>query len=177
MGFGHFHLFTLSFFELVITGSIYLIFILIINMLISVISKSRNMESIRYEINSIKADEDVFRALLKKQPRYEVSKDTSRMLLGNPSSNLLITVFSNPHCNPCSRMHKRINKLLEQNKNICVQYIFSSFNDELEVSNKYLIALLICKGMVKVRRFMTTGSRKASTIRKSSSDYIPWTWN
>lgn len=112
---------------------------LTINMLVPMISKSRNTDNIRYEINSLKADEDVFKVLLKKQPHYEVSKDTSRILLGNPDSNLLITVFSNPHCNPCSQMHKRINKLLEQNRNICVQYIFSSFNEELEVSNKYLI--------------------------------------
>ena len=36
-------------------------------------------------------------------------------------------------------MHLRINGLLEQNKDICVQYIFSSFNKELEISNKFLI--------------------------------------
>ena len=35
--------------------------------------------------------------------------------------------------------HKRLNELLEQNKHICVQYIFSSFNEELNISNKYLI--------------------------------------
>ncbi|MEA4918956.1 vitamin K epoxide reductase family protein [Proteiniphilum sp.] len=139
MGFGHFQSFAINLLDLLFTGSIYLISILTINILAPVISKSRNTDNIRYEINSIKADEDVFKALLKKQPHYEVSKDTSRILLGNPDSNLLITVFSNPHCNPCSRMHERINKLLEQNGNICVQYIFSSFNEELEVSNKYLI--------------------------------------
>lgn len=139
LGFNYFQIFPINFLELLITGSIYLISILTIDMLVPMISRSRNTDNIRYEINSIKADEDVFKALLKKQPHYEVSKDTSRILLGNPNSNLLITVFSNPHCNPCSRMHERINKLLEQNRNICVQYIFSSFNEELEVSNKYLI--------------------------------------
>ncbi len=137
--FGYIDFLAIGFWELVSTGSIYVISILTINMLISVIAKSRNMENIRYEINSIKSDEDVFGALLKKQAYYEVSKETSRILLGNPESNLLVTVFSNPHCSPCSFMHKRINKLLELNKNICVQYIFSSFNEDLEISNKYLI--------------------------------------
>ncbi len=145
LSFSYFHIFPINFVELLITGSIYLISILTINILVPLVSNSRNMENVRYEINSIKANEDVFRALLKKQSYYEVSKDTSRILLGNSDSNLLITVFSNPHCNPCSRMHKRINKLLEQNKNICVQYIFSSFNEELEVSNKYLIGVYLQK--------------------------------
>ena len=139
MGFGFIDLSVISFWELAIAGSIYMISILIINMLIPVIARSSNMENIRYEINSIKANEDVFTALLRKQPQFEVTKDTSRILMGNPDANLLITVFSNPHCNPCSWMHKRINKLLEQNKHICVQYIFSSFNEDLEISNKYLI--------------------------------------
>ena len=139
MGFGYIDLSAISFWELAITGSMYIFSILIINMLIPVIAKSINMENIQYEINSIKADEDVFMTLLRKQPRYEVNKNTSRILMGNPGSNLLITVFSNPHCNPCSKMHKRLNELLEQNKHICVQYIFSSFNEELNISNKYLI--------------------------------------
>ena len=139
MGSGFINLSIISFLELAIAGSIYMISILIINMLIPVIARSSNMENIRYEINSIKANEDVFTALLRKQPQFEVTKDTSQILMGNPDANLLITVFSNPHCNPCSWMHKRINKLLEQNKHICVQYIFSSFNEDLEISNKYLI--------------------------------------
>jgi hypothetical protein len=139
MGFGYIDLSAISFWELAITDSMYILSILIINMLIPAIAKSINMENIQYEINSIKADEDVFMTLLRKQPRYEVNKNTSRILMGNPDSNLLITVFSNPHCNPCSKMHKRLNELLEQNKHICVQYFFSSFNEELNISNKYLI--------------------------------------
>ena len=130
---------SITFWGIVITGGIYTVVILTISMLIPVISRSSKLENIQYEINSIKSDKDVFNTLLEKQPRYEVSKSTSRILLGNPDSNLLFTVFSNPHCNPCSKMHQRINELLRQNKHICVQYIFSSFNEELEISNKYLI--------------------------------------
>lgn len=125
--------------ELTITGSIYILSIFTLNMALPVIARSKNSENINYEINSIKSDEDVFTTLLRKQPHYEVNKSTSRILLGNPEAHLLITIFSNPHCNPCSKMHNRINKLLEKNQDICVQYIFSSFNEKLEISNKYLI--------------------------------------
>ena len=139
MVFGYTRFSSVNFSGLAISCSIYVISILIINVLVPIIGRSTNLENIQYEINSIKANEDVFAALLRKQPRYEVTTKTSRILLGNTGSNLLVTVFSNPHCNPCSRMHLRINGLLEQNKDICVQYIFSSFNKELEISNKFLI--------------------------------------
>lgn len=129
----------------IITGSLYILCILSINLLVQIITRSSNMENIQQEINSIKADADVFKTILMKQPRYEVSKDTSRIIIGNPDSNLLITVFSNPHCNPCSALHKRINELLKHNKQLCVQYIFSSFNKELDISNKYLIGAFFQK--------------------------------
>lgn len=38
-------------------------------------------------------------------------------------------------------MHKRVSDLINHNKDICVQYILSSFNEELNVSNKYLIGV------------------------------------
>ncbi len=139
VGFRYFNLSAVNPWELITTGCIYVIAILIINMIIPVLARSLNMENSQYEINSIKADEDVFRTLLMKQPRYEVSKKTSQILLGDSHANLLITVFSNPHCNPCSKMHGRVNELLKKNKDVCVQYIFSSFSKELEISNKYLI--------------------------------------
>jgi len=40
-------------------------------------------------------------------------------------------------------MHKRIDDLLQTNKNINVRYIFSSFNEELNSTNKYLIAAFL----------------------------------
>jgi len=38
-------------------------------------------------------------------------------------------------------MHKRVNDLLNKNGNLCVQYVFSSFNKELDISNKFLIGI------------------------------------
>ena len=52
-----------------------------------------------------------------------------------------ITILSNPHCNPCAKMHARVNDLLAlYGDDICIQYILSSFNEELEDSNRYLIS-------------------------------------
>lgn len=52
-----------------------------------------------------------------------------------------ITILSNPHCNPCAKMHKRVESLLKScGDKLCVQYIFTSFNEDLEESNRFLIA-------------------------------------
>lgn len=103
---------------------------------------SKQLENVKYELNNLKASENVFLSQLEQQPHYEVNEVTSQIIWGCPKATLRITVLTNPHCNPCAQMHKRIGALLkEMQDRVCVQYIFSSFNKELEVSARFLIAV------------------------------------
>lgn len=78
----------------------------------------------KYELESLKMQEEVFVTLLKKQAKYPVSKSTSQIIFGNPNADLLISVFSNPHCEPCGRMHKRLRELQKKLEDkACIQYI------------------------------------------------------
>ena len=44
-------------------------------------------------------------------------------------------------------MHKRVDNLLKETKeNVCIQYIFSAFNESLEYANRYFNALYLDKG-------------------------------
>lgn len=90
---------------------------------------------------SLKANGDVAKVLIEKGEYYETTLDDSSIIFGNPVAKILITILSNPHCNPCARMHKRVEKFLKMNESdFRVQYIFSSFNEELEDSSRYLIS-------------------------------------
>lgn len=124
---------------------LYLLLILLINILVPNLGKLARAENIIQELNSIKADNNVFITMLKKQTYYEVDKNTSSILWGNKDADMLVTIFTNPHCNPCAKMHKRMENILTQSDNLCIQYIFSSFNDNLESSNKFLISTFFNK--------------------------------
>lgn len=127
--------------NLIIVMCIYTIPILVINNILPQFTRSIELEHTKWEINSLKTDEEIFIALLKKQPYYNIDKKTSRILWGNPQSDIMVTILTNPYCNPCAYMHERIENLLKNNEeNICIQYIFSYFNKELSEANKYLIA-------------------------------------
>jgi hypothetical protein len=90
---------------------------------------------------ALKANTDVAKALIQKQDYYETTLEDSCILFGNRDAKMRITILSNPHCNPCARMHERVDKLLDScGDDICVQYIFSSFNEQLEDSSRYLIS-------------------------------------
>jgi hypothetical protein len=141
LGFGLIHMPEINIANILITGLLFLIPILSINKIVPELGQKRKMEQITQELNSIKADGNVFSAMLKKQPYYEVTKETSSILWGNKDSKTLVTILTNPHCNPCAKMHKRIEQVLSETDNLCIQYIFSSFAKELDSSNKFLISI------------------------------------
>ncbi|MDR3057964.1 MAG: thioredoxin domain-containing protein [Prevotella sp.] len=123
-------------------GCIYIVPILILNLLIPNLSNKNKIEEITQEINSLNADEEIFQILLRKKNRYEVNKETSQLLWGNPEAKNLVTIVTNPHCNPCEKTHIQMEQLLRNTKDgYCVQYILTSFNEELEESCKLFIAM------------------------------------
>lgn len=127
--------------DIVILGCIYFIPFVVVTLLIPYLSEQSKIETITQEINSLKSNEKVFGLLLKEQPKYPCDKSTSNILFGNQDADILITILTNPHCNPCAKMHARIEKLLESGiQNLCIQYIFSSFGEDLDISNRFLIA-------------------------------------
>ena len=124
-----------------IVACTYTIPVLSLNLLLPKLSEGKQVARLRQEINSIKANEDVFKTLLIQQPFYEVSNSDSQIIFGNPYAKLRISILTNPFCNPCAKMHARVENLLKETKgNVCIQYIFSSFNESLEYANRYMIA-------------------------------------
>ena len=126
------------------------------------------MEQIKQEINSIKADEEVFRTLLVQQPRYEANQADSQIRFGNHDADLQITIMTNPFCNPCAKMHKRVIKTLKDVKNnVCVQYIFSSFAPDLDFANKYLIAACLEKEPSEFERIIDEWFEKGKPLKEA----------
>ena len=132
----------------------YAALVLGINALIPKLNAEKLVPILRRAINGMKADESIFKTLLKQQPFYETNDSDSIIRFGNPKSSLRLSIFSNPYCNPCSRMHKKIEMLLQKtNNNVNVQYVLSSFNKNLNSTNKYLIAACLADNNNVVRIF------------------------
>lgn len=131
----------ISIYYLLLIGVIYLVPTLSINLLMGIINKANRVQNITQELNSIKNTDEVFLTLLKLQPHYKVNSSNSQIIFGNPKAAQTITILSNPHCEPCAKMHKRVENLLEKaGDKLCIQYIFSAFNNDFLRSNRFLIA-------------------------------------
>lgn len=153
--------------DILIIACLYLIPILSINILIPRLSESEKMEQITQEINSIKANDVVLLALLKEQPYYEVDKSTSNIIFGKPDGKILVSIFTNPHCNPCAKMHTRIEELLKQNGELCIQYVFGSFHESLNSSNKFLIAIYQHNNIDETRKIYSDWFEKGKFEKES----------
>lgn len=115
------------------------------------VSEQKRVECVQ-RFRALKANSAVAKVLIEKGEYFEASSDDSSIIFGCPEAPMRVTILSNPHCNPCARMHKRVEHLLDlSGKDICVQYIFSSFNERLEDSSRYLIAVYQKDGEQKAR--------------------------
>ena len=128
--------------DIILTGSIYVTPVFFLNLFIPILSEANNKEKISQELNSLKTNDKLFNILVKENARYEIDKTISTILLGNKDSENIITIVSNPHCNPCAQLHKKLNHILKTNSNgFCIRYIFSSFDKKLEECCRFFIAM------------------------------------
>lgn len=126
--------------DILSVGLIYGIPLLLLNLFLPYQTVKQELIKTTQQFNRLKMNEQVFLGLLKEQIYYNVDKGISSITLGNPDAKNMITVLLNPHCNPCAKVHKKIQKLLEDtNSKFYVQYVLSSFDYTLDSSCEFFI--------------------------------------
>lgn len=93
---------------------------------------------------ALKRRKEVFFALLAPRPAVSVA-EASTLLFGPADAAHTVTVFSNPHCTPCARLHAALHAL-PQSGEWRVQYVLTSFNDELLETNRRIVAACLRRG-------------------------------
>lgn len=117
---------------------------LIINNLAPYIAAGIKSGNTVRELKSILMKDKVFTALLKEEGKYPEDGIRSKIIFGNPAARFTITILTNPHCNPCAAMHKKVDHLLKAaGEKICIEYIFSSFGEQFDKSGKALIGIYL----------------------------------
>jgi protein-disulfide isomerase len=72
----------------------------------------------------------------------EANTNTS-ITLGNPDAEVEITMFTNPHCNPCAKMHQDLEELLASaDESVKVRLYFLSFPQREKTTQELLTLCL-----------------------------------
>lgn len=124
---------------------LFAICIVIVFIIIHTLSELHSIKGKYYSKNkeylSFKSKECIFKSAIQESKKIEVKKEDSSILFGNPLAPNTLSILSNPHCNPCADMHIRTMKLISENPNVNIQYIYTSFNEEIKHSSLFLIAV------------------------------------
>ena len=110
---------------------------LCLHLALSVIAQARQAKQWKYSYRNLKLREEVFEFLLQKEPHYETSAD-SCIRFGNPDARYRLTILTNPYCNPCATMHRRLHGLIHQD--CCIEFVFTSFGPEYESVSRLMVA-------------------------------------
>ena len=95
------------------------------------------------QLQRFKYNGQLFNQTLTSQPKYAIHDDLMPIVLGNPDAKHVITMVSNPFCEPCGKAHETLSKLLSTNEDIQLKIVFSTNNqdhDERSKVAKHLIA-------------------------------------
>lgn len=149
--------------------SAYIGSILTLNKVLPRLSASTDLQKTHWQYNHLKMNKKVFDLLQQEETEYEASG--SSIEFGNKNSNMVITVFSNPYCNPCAAMHKRLQDLYVSN-NCLIRYVFTSFTQEWSKINKYLIAVYQQYGAEKAWEIYTEWYDKGKFSQEHFFDKI-----
>lgn len=105
---------------------------------------SKQIQPLKVQLRKFKYNAALFNKLLSEEVKYRLPDDDQSIILGNREAEHIITMVSNPYCQPCSKAHKALDEWLLSRNNIKLQIIFSNQtneNDPLAKIGPHLMAL------------------------------------
>lgn len=95
--------------------------------------------SLTLHLNRFRSDAAIFEAKLNESTLHKWDADFCPLVLAEGISEMpTITIVSNPFCQPCSRMHQRLEPLRAEGFRI--QYVLTTFNESLFTINERISA-------------------------------------
>lgn len=121
----------------------YGVFLIFIHRLMPYIAIKRNMTELRYHLNRFKSNQSLFQSILETSPQITIDELLSPLLLAHGKEGFpCITVVSNPYCDPCARMHKRLAAL--RTMGFGIRYVLTAFDESLLADNERFMAYAVC---------------------------------
>lgn len=92
--------------------------------------QGKKIQSFKQQLRQFKYNSTLFNKLLNEETKYTLPNEDDSLIIGNREAETIITMVSNPFCQPCSSMHKKLDDLLANRDDIKLQVIFSTHNTD-----------------------------------------------
>ncbi|WP_406825606.1 vitamin K epoxide reductase family protein [Pedobacter sp. KACC 23697] len=95
------------------------------------------LEPLRTQLKTFKYNKELFHQILSKQPCYAVDHTLYPIELGSKEPKNIITVISNPFCEPCAAAHRVMEDLLYYNSDLQFKLVFATSAEEDDPAVKF----------------------------------------
>lgn len=115
-----------------------------------VLQKTVEHKLLKQQLRKFKYNSELFTHALTKQPRYAVTEEIGPITLGNPNAQTIITMVSNPFCEPCAKAHEVLNKWMKTRDDIQLKIVFTTADNDNDHKTKvarHLTALSLTKNV------------------------------
>ena len=149
--FGQFHI---IYTDVVTFGVCYIVSFVFIKVIYEWHFINKKYKMLNKNFLSFKLRKNIIKTSLQESPTIKVEKEDSSIIYGNKSASVTLTILTNPHCNSCANIHKKLIHLIKENSNIKVQYIYTSFSKKVEKSSLFCVAVYQQKPYIEAIRIL-----------------------
>lgn len=93
-------------------------------------------DRLKKQLSKFVYNDNLFQSLLSRQKKHQLLNDSDTIVLGNVEAENVITVVSNPVCEPCAQTHKLLHGWISERENLKVQIVFSTGSDGNDIKAK-----------------------------------------
>jgi uncharacterized membrane protein/glutaredoxin len=132
---------------------------------------SKQIQPLKQQLRRFKYNTDLFNKLLNDEVKYALPNQEHSIIIGNREAEHVITMVSNPYCQPCSKAHKALDEWLANRDDIKLQVIFSNQDDENNPMAKvgpHLMSLQATRDDVSLKRALN------DWYGQKQKDYDAW---
>jgi len=138
------------------------------------------VEPLKEQLKKFKYSKELFSQFMRAQKKYAPVDNIRPIILGNPEAETVITVVSNPFCDPCRITHQLIDQWVNERDDIQIKLLFvisEDDDDEATMFAKHMNALQALYGNVIVMQALNDWYNRKSKKYVFWSDKYPVTFN
>jgi len=119
--------------------------------------KAKQINPLKQQLRKLKYNTELFENSINNEVKLDLPDDRHSLVIGNPAAEQIITMVSNPYCQPCAKAHKTLEEWLVNRDDIKLQVIFSIFNTEDKTSEiaGHLMALQANQDALSLKKALT----------------------
>jgi len=134
----------------------------------------QQIDPLKKQLQATKFNLEVFNNLLTANSKFAQPGEDWSIVLGNVEADNIITMVTNPYCPPCASMHKLLDELLEQRKNLQARIVFTADNTDQDIKTPVARHLMTLHGL-EDKSIVKNALNDWYTQKKK--DYVNWAKN